>query len=95
MPWETARKDPAYGRAAWKRARLECLRQANWKCQIRLPGCQGAASQADHVYGLAADPQHKHLRATCPSCHGQVTSQQGNATKRGSGDPAPAQRTKW
>ena len=96
MPWESARKDPAYGRADWKRAREKCLRAAGWRCEIRLAGvCIGAASQADHIHGLASDPGHRWLRAACEPCHRAVTAQQGNATKRGSGDPAPAQRTKW
>lgn len=94
MPWETARKDPAYGRAAWKRARLACLRRASWRCEIRLDGCQGAASQADHVDQLANDPGHQRLRAACRSCHGKVTAQQGGGARQ-QGDPEPRPRTQW
>lgn len=94
--WSTARQDPAYGRADWRRARLECLRRANWRCEIRLTGCQGGASQADHIYGLANDPKHEHLRAACVSCHRIVTSRQANAAKRPDyDDPAPRPVTSW
>lgn len=94
MPWDTARQDPAYGKAEWKRARLACLKAARWRCQLRLDGCQGAASEADHADGLANDPQHRNLRAVCTSCHRKVTAQQGNSARRGrgSGDPAPTSR---
>lgn len=96
MPgWRNVRKDPAYGRSAWTRAREACLRRANWKCEIRLAGCQGAASQADHIDGLANDPQHRNLRAACKSCHGKVTADQGNAAKRAQNDPQPRPRTNW
>jgi hypothetical protein len=96
VPWETARQDPAYGRAEWKRARLACLKAARWRCQLRLDGCAGAASEADHVDGLASDPQHRNLRAVCTPCHRKVTAQQGNAARGSSGrkssDPAPTSR---
>lgn len=99
MPWESARKDPAYNTAAWRRARNAAMKAANWKCQIRLPGCIGAATQVDHTVGLDNDRTHQHLRAACAPCHAKVTSQQGNDARRGRGrapsDPAPTPRTAW
>ena len=101
MPWSTAKKDPAYNTAEYRRARLECLRRARWRCQIRLEGCQGAASEADHEAGLASDPHHRTLRAACTSCHRKVTAQQGKgarAVKSGrqvAPDPKPRPRTRW
>jgi 5-methylcytosine-specific restriction protein A len=97
MPWESARKDPAYGRADWKRARLACLQQARWRCQLRLEGCTGAATEADHIHGLASDPQHKHLRAVCKSCHAKRTAEQGHGGRRGKSDsdPEPSSRIIW
>ena len=95
MPWSTARKDPAYNTAEYRRARLNCLKAARWRCQIRLPGCAGAASEADHTQGLDNDRQHQHLRAACKPCHAKVTSRQGNAAQRGGEDPAPQPRTAW
>lgn len=98
MPWandpDARRKsDATYGTPEYRRARLACLKAARWKCQIRLEGCQGAASQADHVDQAANDPHHQNLRAACRSCHAKVTADQGNRAKRH--DPAPQPRTKW
>lgn len=96
MPWSTAKKDPAYGQADYKRKRLECLRRAGWRCEIRLPGiCAGAATQADHTDQLANDPQHQHLRAACTPCHRHITAQQGNRAQGNHPDPAPQPRTTW
>jgi len=86
MPWQTARKDPAYGTAEWRRARIACLQRANWRCEARLDGCQGTAAEADHILGLASDPGHTRLRAVCRSCHGKISSRQGHDARR-SGDP--------
>jgi hypothetical protein len=97
MPgWQGARKDPAYNTSAWKRARLACLRAANWRCQAKLQGCAGAASQADHVDGLANDPGHRNLRAVCTPCHRRITAQQGQGYRaREAIDPEPKPRTNW
>jgi hypothetical protein len=100
MPWQPEDRRPEYSTAAWRRARLACLRAAQWKCQARLDGCVGAASQADHVDGIANDPQHRALRAVCAPCHRRITAQQGGGY-RGSGrgdqpaDPPPSPRTVW
>lgn len=98
MPWETARKDPAYGTAAWRNARDACLRRANWRCEIRIPNvCIGAATEADHIDRLANDPEHKRLRAACTPCHRAVTAQQGGGARgrQAAADPAPQPRTAW
>lgn len=95
MGWETARQDPAYGSAAWKRARLACLKRANYRCELGLEGCQGTATEADHVLGLAADPGHTALRAVCVSCHRKRTAQQGNAGRRRRREPSFVPRTQW
>lgn len=97
MPWSRADDNPLYHTAAWRRARAKALRDARWRCQARLDGCQGAASQADHINGIANDPEHKHLQAVCTSCHRKITAQQGGGYRngRGPGDPEPTPRTKW
>lgn len=97
MPWSTAEKSPLYNTSEYRRKRLACLQRASWKCELRLDGCQGAASQADHIHGLANDPDHQHLRAVCRSCHGKRTAQQGRGYRAGNGpeDPQPRSRTNW
>jgi 5-methylcytosine-specific restriction endonuclease McrA len=103
VPWANTPADRAhtartYG-AKWRKARLACLRAANWRCQIRLEGCQGAASQVDHIDQAASDPGHRNLRAACKSCHGKVTAQQGGGYRipanRATADPQPTPRTAW
>jgi len=89
--------NPLYHQPAWKRARLAQLRKAKWRCELRLEGCQGAASEVDHIHGIAADPEHRFLRAACTSCHRKRTAQQGNDAKRGrpKNDPEPTSRITW
>jgi 5-methylcytosine-specific restriction endonuclease McrA len=99
VPWDSARKDPAYNTAAWRRARNAAMKRAQWKCEIRLDCCIGAATQVDHVAGLDNDRNHQNLRAACAPCHAKVTARQGNDARRGRGraprDPAPTPRTAW
>ena len=102
MPWQNDREarrrsEAVYGTAEYKRKRLACMRRARWRCEIRLEGCQGAASEADHVDQVANDPRHDRLRAACKNCHRKVTAQQGGGFRSASGgrDPEPQQRTAW
>lgn len=100
MPgWVNVRKDPAYNTTAWKKARTACLQRANWRCEIKLDVCIGRATEADHIYGLANDRDHQHLRAACSPCHGKVTGRQGRAAQTGQAsqpaDPEPRPRTQW
>jgi 5-methylcytosine-specific restriction endonuclease McrA len=97
VSWETARQDPAYGTAAWKRARAACLKRAEHRCELGLDGCQGTATEADHVLGLAADPGHTNLRAVCRSCHLKRTAEQANTSgrRRRRREPSFVPRTQW
>ncbi len=63
-----------------RRARATALERDNYTCQLRLPGCTGQASIADHIINLAAhgvsraeaiDPDELH--AVCPHCHQHKT----------------------
>lgn len=103
MPWrngpaERARSNRVYG-AKWRKARLAALQRARGRCEIRMEGCQGAASEVDHIDGAENDPEHKNLRAACGSCHAKVTAQQGSgyrvAANRSDADPQPTPRTAW
>jgi 5-methylcytosine-specific restriction enzyme A len=101
VPWDNnnpakrQRDNQRYG-ADWRRARLKAMQRANWRCEIRLDGCSGAASEVDHVDGAANDPKHQNLRAACKPCHRKVTAQQANAAKNGrKADPDCTPRTRW
>lgn len=95
MPWDAAHRDPAYGTAAWKRARAECLRRARWRCSRGMEGCQGTATEANHRRGLAADPGHTDLEALCKSCHGVITAAQAHAARQRQNEVPFTPRTSW
>ena len=87
------RSSRVYG-ADWRRKRLAQLERDRWRCQLRLEGCQGAATEVDHILGANADPGHTALRSVCSSCHKQRTARQGDHRKKAA-DPAPTPRTDW
>ena len=103
MPWDNSpekrRQDSQRYGGAWRKARLACLRRANWRCEIRLQGvCTGAATEVDHIHGAENDPNHRFLRAACKPCHAKTTAQQGGGYRnqdRASPDPDPRPRTNW
>ena len=95
MPWRPEDRRQNYD-AEYRRKRDACLRRARWRCEIQLEGiCIRAASQADHIDGIANDPHHDRLRAACEPCHKHVTARQGNKGKRGGADPQPTPKTRW
>lgn len=104
MPWSNSpddrrRSSATYG-ADWRRARDAAMRRDQWRCQLRLEGCQGAASQVGHILAVADGVDHRltNLRSVCTACHAKRTAQQGNQARRGrrNADPEPLQqRTKW
>ncbi|MGH3220043.1 MAG: hypothetical protein ACRDPY_15285 [Streptosporangiaceae bacterium] len=101
MPWQKTdadrQRDARTYDAAYRGARDECLRRANWRCEIRLTGiCIGAATQADHIDQAANDPGHQRLRAACTPCHRAVTATQGGGARNAQvTDPQPQPRTAW
>ena len=96
MPWREQDRNPAYDRG-WKPARLACLRRAGWRCQIRAPGCTSKAVTVDHVLGIKADPEHRHLQAACQRCHDEKTKGEAarGRRRRPPGDPECTPRTNW
>ncbi|HWO71207.1 MAG TPA: HNH endonuclease signature motif containing protein [Actinomycetota bacterium] len=56
----------------WRKLREFVLERDGWRCQIRLPGCEGEAREVDHIRplelgGPAWDPGN--LRAACSYCN--------------------------
>jgi len=99
VPWDNSpakrRQDSVVYTADYRRKRLETLRRANWRCEIRLEGCQGAASETDHIDQAAGDPNHARLRAACASCHSKVTARQGGGFRKPPNPPPKPPRTNW
>jgi hypothetical protein len=102
MPWRKSAADRRsdarnYG-TEYRRNRGAAMRRDGWRCQLRLEGCQGAASECDHIVSVADGGSHdvSNLRAACASCHARHTATQGRGYRRGAGaDPEPRQSTAW
>lgn len=92
MPWQG--HNPAYDAPAWKRARKAALQRARYQCEVNGPGCLGKANTADHVIGIANDPEHTILQAICRVCHAVKTSAESRA-HYAQHDPEPRPRTNW
>ena len=102
MPWsndrESRRRSSAAYSAAYRRNRDECMRRAQWKCQLRLDGCIGSASECDHIVSVADGGGHDlaNLRAACKPCHTKRTAEQGGGFRSSKqADPQPSPRTAW
>ena len=94
MPWKgyAPSRNPAYQSKAWKAARKRQLERDRYQCQIRGPGCTRRATTVDHIHGLAADPQHRHLQSACDTSHRAKTAAESNT---GKATPPLEQRTVW
>jgi 5-methylcytosine-specific restriction endonuclease McrA len=75
---------------AWRRLRALVLDRDEHTCQVRLPGCTGVATHADHITpkSRGGTDHPGNLRGSCRSCN----------LHRGTGpdpDPSPKRITKW
>jgi 5-methylcytosine-specific restriction endonuclease McrA len=66
------KRDTPYAMPQWRRIRLYVLARDKYECQIRMPGCKGRATAADHIVpwldgGAWLAPEN--LRAACGSCN--------------------------
>lgn len=59
------------GGRPWRRTRLYVLERDGYVCQLRLPGCLGRASTADHIVPLSMGGPSlpENLRAACLPCN--------------------------
>jgi 5-methylcytosine-specific restriction endonuclease McrA len=75
--------------AAWRAVRLRVLERDGYRCQIRLPGCLGVATDGDHIV-----PRHLggawydegNVRAACGPCNrargNRLRQRYGSANRR-------------
>jgi|SRR5581483_3638465 len=98
MPWRPEdRGDWRLYDHRWRRARKAQLDRQK-RCEIGLDGCTIKATEVDHINGARNDPQHRHLRSACTSCHRKITAQQGGGFRSKSAttaDPEPRPSTTW
>lgn len=65
----------------WNVLRLSILRRDSWRCQMKLTGCKGIATDVDHIArGDNHDPAN--LRSACSACHKKKTSAEATEARR-------------
>lgn len=62
----------------WGRLRRRVLREAEGRCEMRVEGCLGVASEVDHIRA-GDDHSRSNLRAVCRRCHALKSSVEGNS----------------
>jgi 5-methylcytosine-specific restriction enzyme A len=80
--YEHPERAAVYRNPRWKGLRdAQLASQPN--CEVRLPGCHGRASEADHVTPLALGGAFDGpLRSVCRPCHLKLTSEASKESKR-------------
>jgi len=91
------RDTQVYDNPEYRRNRPLAMKRDQWRCQLRLPGCAGAASQCDHIVQPGQGGGHGlgNLRAVCKPCHAKRTADQSNTGAKAAADPQPQPRTAW
>lgn len=74
---------------AWRRTRALVLARDGHRCQLRLQGCTGQATQAHHVLGRSVTGDDMaHIVAACAHCNRKV----GDPTRA---NPGPRRVSRW
>lgn len=63
----------------WQQTRLRVMERDEWRCRVRLPGCKGQATDADHIVPVADGGDRwdlGNLRAACGFCNRSRASRQ-------------------
>lgn len=64
-----------YNLAAWPKVRKIVLARDGYECQVRLPGCLGKATDAEHIVPASAGGPAldlSNLRASCGPCNSRL-----------------------
>ncbi|ASZ75439.1 HNH endonuclease [Mycobacterium phage Kimona] len=81
MTWNTSDRRARLPADWEENYRIPVLQRDGYRCQIRLRGCLGKATDVDHIR-RGDDHSHRNLQAACSRCHGKKSSAEGNARKR-------------
>ncbi|AJD82421.1 HNH endonuclease [Mycobacterium phage Sheen] len=81
MTWNTSDRRARLPSDWEENYRQPVLRDAKYRCQIRLPGCLGKATDVDHITP-GDDHSRRNLQAACDRCHLKKSSREGNAKQR-------------
>lgn len=84
MNWKGHLRTSTAEHKAWRRAVLD---RDHWRCQLKYPGCEGKATQADHVVPVAFGGQTtmENSQAVCVPCHKAKTQAESREGKRRAG----------
>jgi 5-methylcytosine-specific restriction endonuclease McrA len=74
----------AYAQRLYLRNRQVVIAAAGGQCQLRLPGCTGKATTADHIIAVSAGGGNEadNLRAACKPCNSRLGAGITNDRKR-------------
>jgi hypothetical protein len=97
-PPRRGRRDPRYGSRLWKSRRREVLIRDQHRCQIRLSGCTGFATQCDHMVspnpflGGGSFFDMSNLRASCSACNNRAMTPRCStrSARASAGTPMPS-----
>ena len=80
MPWSSSDRRTRLPKN-WPSLRASVLRRDSYRCQIRLDGCSGIATDVDHI---ARGDNHslENLRAACSECHKKKTQAEALEARR-------------
>jgi 5-methylcytosine-specific restriction endonuclease McrA len=81
MPWDNNAYRGRHLPPNWGSVRTRVLNRDKRRCKLSLPGCQGKATDVDHI-GDKNDHSLENLQAVCRPCHNQKTSRQGVDAQR-------------
>lgn len=62
----------------WFRLRKQVLRECGGRCEMRIEGCLGVATEVDHIRP-GDDHSRTNLRGVCRRCHALKSSGEGNS----------------
>ena len=65
----------------WSTIRHEILQRDHYTCQLQYVGCEGLATEADHI-NSPTNHHPNNLQAACTHCHNKKTAQQANQARK-------------
>lgn len=80
MAWSTSDRSSRLPSNWESEIQPKILARDDHKCQLAWPGCQGEATEVDHIL-RGDDHRAKNLQAVCERCHAKKSAREGNQAK--------------
>lgn len=81
MPWSTSDRASRLPSNWESEIHPRILHRDHYQCQLKLPGCQGEATEVDHKI-RGDNHRDSNLQAACERCHAKKSAHEGNEAKR-------------